>query len=274
MSDALTVQGVSPKKRRSAASKKSGELWWQLKDVPVPLSSEEKVLEVLLKRGRKERAMICKQPPNRLRQIEKALKNVPGLTLHQALSLRRHHISKLHPGRRPTQLGLGDEKSIRESADVFERVVEDCLKMQGVDFWNENQQKNNTDNEIRLTPDFRFPSPVRLHLFRTTKNNQRHAEKVVEIHWLEAKMFYGASSIPHGAPGAVGTVLEKMERYVQAFGPGAVVFMHGFGDQLAEDLQDVGVTVLSGLSIPPSMMQRVWDHQRTWCATSDGRILP
>jgi len=251
------------------------ELWWQIKENPVPLASEEQLISVLVRRGNKERCMICKQPPHRLREIENAVKRAPGLTLYPALSLRRHHMMLLNPGKRPRHLGLGDDESIRESAEIFERVVEECLVKQKIPFLNEKQQKQRKDEEtIMLTPDFLFPEPVRLRRYRQSKGGSRHPQRGQTIHWLEAKMFYGASSIPHGTPGAVGTLLSKMERYVNAFGPGAIVFMHGYGDQLDKDLEAVGVTALSGMSIPRGMIQRVWDHQKTWCANGDGRVLP
>ena len=252
------------------------EFWWEDKDQPVPIASEKQVLDVLLRRGDKERSMICKQPPHRLRQIQRSVNEAPGLKLLPALSLRRHHIMLRNPGKRPPQLGLGDEESIRTSADIFERTIEDCLIAQGISFLNETQQKQRDDRgDIRLTPDFLFAQPVQLVRYRVPKKGAgRQPQTPITIHWLEAKMFYGASSIPHGTGGAIGTIRAKMERYVKAFGPGAIVFMQGYGDQLAKDLDVVGVTTLSGASIPRPLIQRVWDHQVTWCANSDGRILP
>jgi Protein of unknown function TPD sequence-motif len=259
---------------RQQPQKNQQELWWQVKDPPVPLASEEKILGALVRRGEKERGMICNQPQHRLRQIQRAVNESPGITLHQALSLRRHHIMLRHPGKRPAHLGLGPEQAIRESAEIFERVVEDMLTREGIHFLNETQQRANQDNQILLTPDFVFPETIELRLFRVPRRGGRTPLRGRTVHWLEAKMFYGASSIPHGTPGAVGTILQKMERYVEAFGPGAIVFMQGYGDQLANDLDAIGVTVLSGTAIPKHMIQRVWDHQLTWCANSDGRILP
>ena len=93
------------------------------------------------------------------------------------------------------------------------------------------------------------------------------------IHWIEAKMFYGASSIPHGSKGAVGTVLARAQKYVDNFGEGAIIFMMGCGDKLAAELNDIGVSVLdcSGNTVS---LDSVHDHQRMWCADEKGRILP
>ena len=94
------------------------------------------------------------------------------------------------------------------------------------------------------------------------------------IHWIEAKMYYGASTIPRGKQnGAVGTVMETAQKYVKHFGEGAIVFMMGCGDKLATELNEVGVSVLdcSGNTVS---LTKVHDHQRTWCANKKGHILP
>ena len=88
-------------------------------------------------------------------------------------------------------------------------------------------------------------------------------------------MYYGASSIPPGRRnGAVGTVTETAQKYADAFGEGAVVFMMGCGDRLAAQLGEIGVSVLDCSGNDTVSLQRVRAHQRTWCANKDGHILP
>jgi len=94
-----------------------------------------------------------------------------------------------------------------------------------------------------------------------------------EIHWIEVKMFYGASTIPAGAAGAVGGITTQVAKYLDHFGPGAIIFMQGYGDQLASQLDELGVTSLASCEIPKRLMERVWNHQRTWCGR-EGQILP
>mmetsp|Transcript_28518 Transcript_28518/g.69392 ORF Transcript_28518/g.69392 Transcript_28518/m.69392 type:complete len:434 (-) Transcript_28518:282-1583(-) len=95
------------------------------------------------------------------------------------------------------------------------------------------------------------------------------------IHWIEAKMFYGASTIPRGKKGgAVGTILDKAQKYVDTFGTGAIVFMMGCGQVLADQLREIGVTVVDCTSLDDFDLRPVHHHQRTWCANDEGEILP
>jgi hypothetical protein len=256
----------SPESNQSLAA-----LWW-LCDEHVPIASEEVMIKVLLKWGEKERGMIRDQPPFRLTQIQKQLGKAPGLRLDQALSLRRHHIKLLNPYRPMPFLRLGQEKDIRVSAEIFERVVETFLKEKSITYFNDEEQRSKFP-ENKLTPDFLLPTPIDLKKFRQAHGGKRQVLEERRIHWIEVKMFYGASTIPAGTKGAVGTILPKVSKYVEQFGQGAIVFMHGCGDQLADDLSAVGVTSLCGAAIPKRLMKRVWEHQRTWCAKG-GSILP
>ena len=113
---------------------------------------------------------------------------------------------------------------------------------------------------------------------RTTKQQQQQESVVLErqtIHWIEAKMFYGASTIPRGKKGgAVGTILDKAQKYVDMFGTGAIVFMMGCGQVLADQLREIGVTAVDCSSHEDFDLRPVHDHQRTWCANDKGEILP
>ena len=93
---------------------------------------------------------------------------------------------------------------------------------------------------------------------------------------IEAKMFYGASTIPSDGKSAVGTLLATAQKYVRFHGPGAMVFMQGFGDRLADQLLELGVLPLdcSATASTTVSLQQVEQHQRTWCANTDGIILP
>jgi len=248
-------------------------LWWKVTEGHVPIASEEIMVPVLIRWGAKERGMMKDQPPFRLPQIRKKLKQAPGLRLDQALSLRRHHMKLLNPQRGMPSLRLGQDADIRESAEIFERAVEAFLNEQRIEYWNEKEQKKRYPDERPLTPDFLLPTPIQLKTFRQAKDGKRRILEDRRIHWLEAKMFYGASTISAGTNGAVGTILPKVTRYVEAFGPGAIIFMHGCGDQFAKELSAVGVTALSASAVPKRFMKNVWDHQQTWCS-KDGLILP
>ena len=89
---------------------------------------------------------------------------------------------------------------------------------------------------------------------------------------IEVKMFYGASTIKMDSKSAVGGLLKTARKYVRTYGPGAMLFSFGFGEDLAATLEAEGVLCLdcSGMvELGP-----VEAHQRTWCADRRGNILP
>lgn len=92
---------------------------------------------------------------------------------------------------------------------------------------------------------------------------------------IEVKMFYGASTIPFDdGNSAVGSLKKTAEKYVRAFGEGAMVFMQGYGDGLAQELAKVGVMALDGCHNDSISLAQVEAHQRTWCGDANGNILP
>jgi Protein of unknown function TPD sequence-motif len=265
----------------------------------VPLATEKAMVDVMMKRnGKNERGMLKNKPPHVVRKFRQALRQIhestssaaaattattPCMTFSQACSLRRHHIKLLNPFQRMTQLGLGEEADILESARIFEAAVESCLKDAGMEYLTEKAQRERAQNDqepLRATPDFIFPRPVLLRKVRCgdSGNTGDSNEVVLEervVHWIEAKMYYGASTIPAGKRnGAVGTVRSTAQKYVDAFGEGAMLFMMGCGDGLASDLGEIGVSVLDAADAATVSLEEVHKHQRTWCANGDGAILP
>lgn len=260
---------------------REGVLQWYSTEPYVPLAAEEDMLNVILRWGEKERGMLRNQPPFRLIAIQKRCKR-NGMNISQACSLRRHHMCLLNPFKSKEALRLGQTADIRDSAELFEIAVATFLRRQNIRFYSEEEQKKhfkrkNPGELIKATPDFKMKEPVILKLFFVTHNQKGkkqkrfHSERT--IHWMEAKMFYGASTIPHDDKSAVGNILSKMRKYVELYGEGAIVFMQGCGDRLASELAEIGVTALSctGIDINLSPVKR---HQRTWCADQNGNILP
>ena len=244
-------------------------LWWNSPADHVPVSSEEAMIEVLVRWKKKERGMIKDQPPFRLDKIKKQLRKSKGITLTQALSLRRHHMKLLNPKVEMNRLRLGSNEDIRESARLFEEAVKEFLIKCRIAFWTETEQRQLFDNTG--TPDFLLRKEVVLKKVRGRGDHSRLLEQR-KIHWIEAKMFYGASTIPHGTMGAVGGLLATAKKYVEEFGEGGMVFLQGCGDQLAADLAEVGVTALDCSGTVS--LKTVQQHQRTWCADENGLILP
>ena len=250
----------------------------------VPLLEEESMVEFMFQRnGKRERGMLKNKPSYVVNKYRKAAhQRAPSMTFPQVLSLRRHHIKLINEHKNMTQLGLGTRDEINASARLFECAIEEFLKKSSINFLTEEDQKKEAKTKkqtLRATPDFVLPKPIVIRRTQIcVKDEVKSIEKdhILEertIHWIEAKMFYGASSIPHGSNGAVGCILKKSKTYVNTFGEGAMLFMMGCGDKLAEELNDIGVTVLdcSGNTVS---LDRVHDHQRTWCANEKGNILP
>lgn len=268
----------------SASSNNTKEfLEWDSPTGYVPLAEEEAIVKFMFDRnGKRERGMMKDKPAFVVSKFKKAMHQcAPSMRFSQVLSLRRHHIKLFNPSLDMTKLGLGKAKDINASARQFEWAIESFLKKSSIEFHTEQDQKEEAKKlkqTLRATPDFLLPQPI---LLRKTqwKDGKAKSEKTYRIleerriHWIEAKMYYGASSIPHGSKGAVGSVLKKARFYVETFGEGAILFMMGCGDNLAAELGNIGVTVLdcSGNTVS---LDRVHDHQRTWCANEKGQILP
>ena len=198
-----------------------------------------------------------------------------GISLIQALSLRRTHMRLLNPGMDMSKLRLGSNDNVRASAVLFEEAVEDYLHSQDVPFMTEEEQKaahkrkNGTYAKTPPTPDFVFPHPTRLRY--TTAGDDGTTDSSPLISFIEVKMFYGAGTIPDGSQNAVGLIMPKLKRYVQLYGPGAIVFSFGCSERLAEKLASIGVVALDAGPLDLTQME---EHQRSWCADDNGRILP
>jgi hypothetical protein len=283
-------------------------------------------LPALLHWGKSERGMMKDQPPFRLRKIQKLLSFNHGnnnknssnsMTLLQSLSLRRTHLKHLSPKLSMLQLQLGSEQHIRQSAQLFEGVVQNYLRREGVldCFWTEEDQRKmflREDGKMVPSPDFRVRDGCCVHLnfgcgsihgsggsgvgtkknYDGNSNSNEHTNTILDaeqkmatppptaaavavattkrIHWIEAKMFYGASTIPSNTPNAVGAILPKMNEYVSLYGTGAIVFMYGCGDRLAHQLLELGVVALDGRGLDVRIVE---EYQRGWCADSRGNIL-
>jgi len=238
-------------------------LQWQTVGPHVPVESEHGILDMLMPNKKKERGMI-RDAGDRHKKISKNCKQV-GMHLTQALSLRRQYMRHLNPRLGMKELGLGRDYDILRSATLFEAAVETYVRHCNIQFLTEAQQKASVPKGTKTppTPDFMLLEPT---LLSTSPQNQP-----TQIHWIEAKMFYGASSITNGSRCAAGQILATAEKYVRLYGAGAMVFMFGCGKEMAEWLLQRGVVALDA---HPLDLRRVEKHQRSWCANKSGLILP
>jgi hypothetical protein len=231
------------------------------------VEAEEALLPLLLQYGEKERGMMYKQHYPRIKAIQNACKQ-HKIHLDQALSMRRTHMMLLNPNIPDiSRLGLGQLQDIRQSADLFEEAVASYLRRNGIRFYTENEQKSmarRKGQRLPPTPDFLLQESIILKSSSSSSSPQR-------IHWIEAKMFYAASTIPDGSKNAVGCLLQTARRYVETHGPGAFVFSFGYGARIKSVLEAEGVFVLDS---KPLNLKQMREHQRSWCANNRGQILP
>ena len=264
-------QREEEQRKEELKKSKSGphqRLWWDTPKDFVPYASEEAIIGVLMKAGQNERGMMKDQPHSRLKEIQEQLETLGDITLEQALSLRRHHIRKLNPRPNMKKLGLGLDKDINLSARLFEECVDDFLRKCNIEFLTETEQR---ELGKPCTPDFLLKQPVLLQKVRRNGYNKVVLEER-KIHWIEAKMFYGASTIEHGDAGAVGSIRTQVKRYVDVYGEGAIVFYNGCGDRLASEFADMGISVLDCFGPASVNIGRALAHQKKWCGKK-GQIL-
>ncbi|KAJ1452931.1 hypothetical protein M885DRAFT_525611 [Pelagophyceae sp. CCMP2097] len=225
---------------------------------PVPVDVERALLSVVL-RWPNERGMMRNQPAWRVAQVRAACGR-GGVALAAALSLRRLHIKWRNQAQSHAQLQLGTEDHVRAAAEAFELATADFLDAARVAYRSEDAQKEATPPHLRNklpTPDFLLVHPV---LVNGTL-----------IHWIDAKHFYAASTIPRDRGTICASLVRTASKYNAAFGAGAFVFSYGCGADLAAALEEFSVLCLDGSSVG---MARVFLQQRTWCANAAGEILP
>ena len=250
----------SKQNRRSHyySESKKREIKWRTNFQCPTNAAEEALLPLLLKYGEKERGMMKTQPYFRIKAIRDKCREMQ-MTPEQAYSMRRTHMMLNNPNEKFGLLRLGPRGAIRESAELFEKAVAHFLGRQNISYISEEEQKDShRDGPTPPTPDFLLKEPLLLNGDTT-------------IHWIEAKMFYGASNVPQGTPNAVGCIMGTVEKYVKHYGQGAIVFSFGCGEDLRTELEEKGVKVLD-----PSLLnlKQMKDHQKTWCANDKGWILP
>jgi hypothetical protein len=233
--------------------------------------------------------MMKDQPPFRLKKIQQMLdtERTSGsadrrISLLQALSLRRTHLKLLNPRCSMSSLRLGKVEDIRHAAALFEACVDAYLRKCGLAFWTEEEQREQYERRATgvpfnqrkqpPTPDFmlRQGQSAALAFVDGTARTEDGAPPPAPLHWIEAKMFYGASTIPSGTPNAVGCILPKVAEYVRLYGPGGIVFMYGCGARLAAQLLEAGVVALDARGLD---LHRVEQHQQRWCSDSWSTIL-
>jgi hypothetical protein len=288
-------------------------LHWKSPHPHVPLVTEETILEYLFVSSPKREGLLLRDEPNgdvRYLKIKQACRDY-NMPIQAALSLRQEtvHWKNKNPNLRPA----GFDSKVRKSAELFEVAVEQFMlenlqgreqvgqrQRQGIDrvgeFWTEDDQREHNKKHSHPpmpTPDILFCESVCCRRYVDSEEGEEMEDgtdrmdddssgasnknrKILEeglIHWCDAKMMYGSSTIPQNNKCAVGKILKTAQKYVKWFGPGALCFMHGCGESLAAELAAIGVMALDCSSREAVNIDAVEAHQRTWCGDKNGQIV-
>ena len=137
-----------------------------------------------------------------------------GVRLGQALSLRSLLLRSAAPWKYH-----GKEAGAAAAGARFEVVVERFLAAHAVHFSTQEQQLLAARERGELsgpTPDFLILSPLTIN--------------GAVVKWIEVKRFFGSAErelLKDWAPPV--KIAKQLEKYVSAFGPGAIVLRHGYG---------------------------------------------
>jgi hypothetical protein len=227
----------------------------------VPLANEEAMRTIVYRGRQQEYGMLENATSERLNEIQARCVAL-NMTFNQASSLRSHYLMKHNRFMNVRdKLGLLSEAVNREAAEIFEECIAAFLEAQDIPYMDENEQKR-IQPQGSSTPD---------NLLRETVDLKWKNDDPYEINWVECKMFYAASTIPLDNKSAVGRLLTTARKYVDKFGPGAIVFASGCGDEMATKLRDVGVIALDSDSIS---LERLEAHRILHSASLANQIPP
>ena len=197
------------------------QISWDL-SFPKACFQDELDIKRFLILNRHESGRGCELPTQRQELIEReALAR--GFSLTGALSLRRQYIRQAARGRFDSR-DMGDNQQAKAHADSFERATELFLRQQceqqclSAEILTEEDLKS---QGMQLTPDFVFA-------------NDGICINGKTVYWLDCKTYYGSSSLVNLSYLPIGKLKKQTDKYCEAFGPGAFVFLNGFSHDLAE----------------------------------------
>jgi hypothetical protein len=231
---------------------------WPCSMVVASKKCEAKVSQVLHRKGEWGRGRDL--PKSRLDEIS-ACCNENGLTLYQALSLRRTLLRSMPGGMRrmsKPNSQMGSSQGQQQVATLFEEAVESFIQYFAGDnhhgvYLTEKKQLEEMKAGTRPhgpTPDILFTSPVSI-------NGQL-------VKWLDAKLYYASAMFADNTRIPNGKLKKRAQRYNGHFGgKGAFVFGQGF----CADLENIVVNAML-LDATPLDMTPVNDFldstQRPW----------
>eukprot|EP00797_Seminavis_robusta_P032429 Sro725_g193370.1 n/a (222) ;mRNA; r:41508-42380 len=182
---------------------------------------ETKVSQFLHRRGEWGRGRDL--PRHRKEEIAAACAR-HGMTMHQALSLRRTMLRSFKGGmgRVTHSSSMGGAKGQQQAATLFEKAVEAYLRTTTVGYQDVFLTEAELLAEMKAgrrrrgpTPDILFTRPVSIngHL----------------VKWIDAKLFYASAMYAHNSKLPNGKLQAMAQRFNEHFGgKGAFVFGQGF----------------------------------------------
>ena len=183
--------------------------------------SEEALCQVLHRSGEWGRGRDL--PQHRLDEISQACDQY-GMTLYQALSLRRSLLRSFPGGmRRVTHSSsMGSAQGQRHIASLFEDALLSFLREATLGRGDVVRTERDLVAEMRAGIRPRGPTPDILFLKPVTNNGH-------SVKWMDAKLFYASAKLADNKNIPNGKLESMARRYNNHFGgPGAFVFGQGF----------------------------------------------
>jgi hypothetical protein len=199
---------------------------WPCDSVVASKKCESTVIQVLHRKGEWGRGRDL--PQRRLDEISRSCQE-QGMTLYQALSLRRSMLRSLPGGmRRVNQSSsMGSAKGQQQIATLFEEALVAFLKTVTLGQDNVFRTESQLIAESRAGLRANGPTPDILFLKPVTINGK-------SVKWIDAKLFYASATFASNKKIPNGKLQTTALRYNNHFGgQGAFVFGQGFCADLA-----------------------------------------
>ena len=197
---------------------------WQCNSVVASKSCELAMQHVLHRKGEWGRGRDL--PPKRLDEISQAAEK-QGMTLYQALSLRRGLLRSFNMRRFVQSSAMGTQAGQQDVATMFEEAVESFLRKETGNKSGIFLTENELMAEMKAGKRPMGPTPDILFLQEVEING-------CTVKWLDAKQYYASAMLANKKKIPNGKLLNQALRYNNHYGgQGAFVFARGYCAELA-----------------------------------------
>ena len=136
--------------------------------------------------------------------------------LREPSKMKKREQEEFEKAEAADRVSNGDQSETHSRADLFEEVLADWFESRGVNLRRQNEMVS----EQRLEHGRPINTPDILFLDHVEINGQ-------PVAWIDAKHFYGADVSFQRKK-----MTKQMSRYIEEWGSGAVVYRHGFSENL------------------------------------------